>query len=69
MLQKRWAAVDDAVPDGARCRHPGLGEKATDAGDCFGMIGDGRGLGNQFTVARIGCGESALMGAYRLGLT
>jgi hypothetical protein len=68
MLPKFRPAMDDAMPDRGRHRHFGVGEKLSDADDCFPLARNGTRLGEQCISARVFCMEFAAFVADRLGL-
>ena len=68
MLPELRSAMHDAMPDGGRRRHFGVGKKSSDADDRFPLAGNGCRLGEQRIVARILRVEFAFLVADRLGL-
>ena len=68
MLPKLRSAMHDAMPDGGRRRHFGVGKKSSDADDRFPLAGNGYCLGKQRISARILGVEFAIFVADRLGL-
>ena len=55
MLPKLRSAMHDAMPDGGRRRHFGVGKKSCDADDGLPLVGNGCRLGEQAYSCRESC--------------